>query len=345
MRPPPIRIQTGASFVQMYERGEWNGYHSPTPDQIVEDLVAADPPSPADFDSLWNFNAPDSTEAAFRAILPGVRSSGDRDYLAQLLTQIARAEGLQMKFDAAGRTLDEAEALITDGMEVARVRLLLERGRVLNSSKEREKAVPFFERAWDLACSARAEGYAVDAAHMLGIVSPGDSGITWNRKAIEAAEKSKDPKARKWLGSLYNNLGWSYHERKEYATAMDLFQKALSARNEAGKQGEILIARWCVARALRSLGRPEEALAIQRSLLEEHRTAGTRDGYIEEEIAECLLSLDRTEEAKPHFAAAFETLSKDPWLARDEAERLERLRRLGDVAGPAPAPAPAAPKR
>ena len=309
----------------------------------MEDFVAADPPNPDDLDSLWNFNAPDSTEASFRAILPAARSSGDRDYLAQLLTQIARAEGLQMKFDAAGRTLDEAEALIADGMEVARVRILLERGRVLNSSKEREKAVPFFERAWELARSAHAEGYAVDAAHMLGIVLPGDSGIEWNRRAIEAAEKSTNPKARKWLGSLYNNLGWSYHERKEYATALDLFQKALSARNEAGKQSEILIARWCVARALRSLGRPEEALAIQRSLFEEHRAAGTRDGYVEEEIAECLLSLDRAEEAKPHFAAAFETLSKDPWLARDEAERIERLRRLGCVAGPAPAPAPAAP--
>jgi tetratricopeptide (TPR) repeat protein len=307
----------------------------------LEDFVAADPPNPVDFDSLWNFNAPDSTEAAFRAIVPAARSGGDRDYLAQLLTQIARAEGLQMKFDAAGKTLDEAEALITDGMEVARVRLLLERGRVMNSSKQREKALPFFERAWDLARSVRAEGYAVDAAHMLGIVSPGDSGIAWNRKAIEAAEGSKDPKARKWLGSLYNNLGWSYHGREEYATALELFQKALAARNEAGRQGEVLIARWCVARALRSLGRSEEALAIQRSLLGDHRAAGTQDGYVEEELAECLLSLDRAEEAQPHFAAAFETLSRDPWLVRDETERLERLRRLGEVEGPAPAPAPA----
>jgi len=306
--------------------------------------VVADLPALPDFDSLWDFNAPDSTEAAFRAMLPGARSSGDREYLAQLLTQIARAEGLQMKFDSAEKTLEEAETLLTDDMRVARVRLLLERGRVLNSSKQREKAAPLFERAWELARSADADGYAVDAAHMLGIVSPGDSAIEWNRKAVETAERSKDPKARKWIGSLYNNLGWTYHERKEYATALEHFQKALAARNEQGKKAEILIARWCVARALRSLGRLEEALAVQRSLLEEHRAAGTRDGYVEEEIAECLLSLDRVEEAKPHFAAAFEMLSTDPWLARDEAERLERLRRLGGVTGPAPASAPAAPK-
>jgi tetratricopeptide (TPR) repeat protein len=329
------------------EAGRIESYHGPAairPYQESGGAVTADLPALPDFDSLWNFSAPDSTEAAFQSILPLAKSSGDRDYLAQLLTQIARTEGLQMKFEAATATLDEAETLITDDMKVARVRLLLERGRVLNSSKQREKAAPLFERAWNLARAAGADGFAVDAAHMLGIVSPGDSAIDWNRAAIAYAEQSNEPRARRWLGSLYNNLGWTYHERKEYATALELFQKALAARNAEGKKPEIQIARWCVARALRSLGRLEEALAIQRTLLEEHRAAGTQDGYVHEEIAECLLSLDRGDEAKPHFAAAFEVLAKDAWLARDEAERLERLRRLGGVARPAPAPAPAAPR-
>jgi len=307
---------------------------------LQEDSVAADRPALPDFDSLWNYSAPDSTEATFRALLPQAKSSGDHDYLAQLLTQIARAEGLQQKFDAATKTLDEAEALIADDMKVARVRLLLERGRVLNSSKRRERAGPLFERAWDLARATGADGYAVDAAHMLGIVSPGDSSIAWNRKALALAEQSSDPKARRWLGSLYNNMGWTHHERKDYAAALDHFEKALAARRLEGKPPEIRIARWCVARALRSLGRTEEALSAQIALLEEHRAAGTQDGFVEEEIAECLLSLGRRDEAKPHFAAAFEALAKDPWLTRDEPERLERLRRLGGV----PAPAPTTPK-
>jgi len=308
----------------------------------VEDSVAATRAALPDFDLLWNFDAPDSTEAAFRAILPAARSSGNKDYLAQLLTQIARTEGLQLKFDAATKTLAEAEALVTDDMKVARVRLLLERGRVLNSSKQREESKPLFESAWNLARAAGAGGYAVDAAHMLGIVSPGDSSVAWNRRAIDYAEQSNDPKARKWLGSLYNNLGWTYHEQKDYATALDLFQKALTARKAEGKPSDIRVARWCVARALRSLGKTEEALAIQRELLEEHRAAGTKDGFVREEIAECLLALNRGDEAKSHFAAAFDLLSKDPWLTRDEPERLERLRQLGGVA--AIAPAPAAPK-
>lgn len=297
---------------------------------LPEGSMPAAPELP-DFDALWNYDAPESTEAAFRAILPRARASGDRDYLAQLLTQIARAEGLQMKFDAAAATLDEAEALLTPDRKVARTRLLLERGRVLNSSKQPEKARPLFESAWDLAREAHADGYAVDAAHMMAIVEKGDASIGWNRKAVEYAERSSDPRARKWLGSLYNNLGWTHHDRKEYGTALELFGKALSEREKEGKAPAIRIARWSVARTLRSLQRADEALAMQRALLEEHRAAGTRDGYVDEEIAECLTALHREEEAKPHFAAAYAELSQDPWLKRDEPERLERLRRLGGV--------------
>ena len=69
-----------------------------------------------DFDSQWDHDHPDATETRFRAILLEARRAGDADYLAQLLTQIARAEGLQMKFDDASRTLDEAEGLLTEAM-------------------------------------------------------------------------------------------------------------------------------------------------------------------------------------------------------------------------------------
>jgi tetratricopeptide (TPR) repeat protein len=296
--------------------------------------MARDPEPLPEFDSLWNYDRPDSTEAAFRALLPAARASGDRDYLAQLLTQIARAEGLQMKFDDAAKTLDEAESLLTDEMNVARVRLLLERGRVLNSSKRREESVPLFRAAWDRAREARADGFAVDAAHMLGIVEPGDKSVEWNRTAIGYAEASQDPKARAWLGSLYNNLGWTYHDRGEYATALDLFRKALAAREAEGKKPQIRIAHWCIARTLRSLGRTDEALAIQERLLAELTAEGGVDGYVEEEIAECLLALGREGEARPHFAAAYRSLSQDEWLKRDEPDRLERLRRLGGVEAP-----------
>ncbi len=290
-----------------------------------------------DFDALWDYDHPESTEVVFREILPRARASGNKDYLAQLLTQVARAQGLQMKFDDANSTLDQAESLLGPESRVARVRVLLERGRVWNSSKQRDRAVPLFTAAWDLARAAGADGLpgadalAVDAAHMLGIAETGDLSVQWNETAIAYAEHSPDPKARRWLGSLYNNQGWSYHEKGDYTKALEIFQKALEARRAEGDSTKIRIAEWCVARTLRSLGRSEEALATQRRLLAQAQAAGQPDGYIFEEMGECLIALHKPAEARPYFAVAYEMLSKDPWLKRDEPERLERLRKFGGL--------------
>jgi tetratricopeptide (TPR) repeat protein len=287
-----------------------------------------------DFDKRWDYNHPDSTEAVFRSLLPGARASGDADHLAQLLTQIARAQGLQRKFDEAHATLDEVEAMLTGDLEVAKVRYLLERGRVFNSSKQADKARPLFLEAWDLARSTGADFYAVDAAHMMGIIETGDESLAWNRKAIAAAEASESERARNWLGSLYNNTGWTYHDQGDYEAALDLFEKALRLRKEKKQEAEIRIARWCVARTLRSLGRVDEALSMQQELAKELEAIGETDGYVQEELGECLLLVDRKDEATQHFARAYEILSKDSWLAAEEPERIARLKELGQVGSP-----------
>jgi len=82
---------------------------------------------------------------------------------------------------------------------------------------------------------------------------------------------------------------------------------------------------------LRSLGRVEEALTLQQELLREFEALGEQDGYVYEELAECLAALGRDDEARPYFARAYEALSRDPWLADSEPARLERLRTLGAV--------------
>jgi hypothetical protein len=92
---------------------------------------------------------------------------------------------------------------------------------------------------------------------------------------------------------------------------------------------ETRIAAWCVARTLRSLGRVEQALSRQMALKAEFEAIGESDGYVFEEIGECLLVLDRSEEARPFFAYAYEILSSDPWLVKREPERLARLKNLG----------------
>ncbi len=52
------------------------------------------------------------------------------------------------------------------------------------------------------------------------------------------------------------------------------------------------------------------------------------DGYIYEELGENYLIKGNNEESKKNFAAAYEMLSKDKWLAEYEKERLERMKKL-----------------
>lgn len=155
--------------------------------------------------------------------------------------------------------------------------------------------------------------------------------MTWNLRAVAIAEGSSDARARRWLGSLYNNIGWSLHERQEYAAALAAFEQALHFRKAAGQEQELAVARWCVARTLRSLGKVEEALAQQTLLCEEMEQRGAPDGYVYEELGECLYSLGRADDARPFFARAYAELSGDPWFVENEAARCERLRLLGEV--------------
>jgi len=284
------------------------------------------------FDSLWNYDDPSGTEMRFRELLPKARASSDHAYTAELLTQIARAQGLQQKFSEADATLDEVDAMLTPEMKTAKVRSRLERGRVLNSSRKSEASLPVFRDALQLAQESGLEYYAVDAAHMLGIAAKGKESLNWNEEAIRLAEAAKDLKTRRWLGPLYNNTGWTYFDMGQYSEALKLFERDIEFRKQGGKNVEIGIARWSAAKMYRHLGRVEESLKLQTELLSDpDRQNNDAEGYTREEIAECLLLLKRPDEAAPHFARAWELLHNDPWLSRDEPDRLARLKKLSGV--------------
>lgn len=280
-----------------------------------------------DFDALWDYSNPQQTETKFREIL--IQIPEDNPAYLELLTQIARAQGLEQKYDRAHQTLDQVERRLGNYPSRAKVRYFLERGRVFNSSGNPEEARSLFERALDMAKDLSEDFYAVDGLHMLAIVAPPASNLDLNLQAIQLAESSEQEKARNWLGSLYNNTGWAYHDLCDFDAALDMFQKAEAARRLKGSAPDIRIAVWAVARVLRSLRRVEEALSKQMALKAEYEEAGESDGFVFEEIGECYLALDRAKEAQPYFAKAYEILSQDGWLAEKEPGRLERLKELG----------------
>ena len=286
-----------------------------------------------DFDALWDYDQPVQTEAAFRALLPEAQASDNPSYHLELLTQIARTQGLQRDFAGALQTLDLVQANLSTEPGRARVRYLLERGRVFNSSGHPEDARPLFEAAWEEGQTCHEDFHAIDAAHMLAIVAPPGAKLEWNVKALALLGRTADARAQNWGGTLNNNIGWDYHVQGQYRLALESFQKALEWRQVEGDPRLILIAKWCIARAQRSLGQVKEALHLQQELQEEWKPLGESAGYVEEELGECLLALKRPEEARPYFAQAYAKLSQNIWLVAQEPARLERLKHLGEEPG------------
>jgi tetratricopeptide (TPR) repeat protein len=282
-----------------------------------------------DFDSLWDYSKPDETEKRFREALTEL--SKEDTIALELLTQIARAQGLQRKFDESHKTLDLVEKKLSTEPSRVKVRYLLERGRVFNSSGNAHQAHPFFEQAEEMATQLSEDFYAVDAIHMLAIIADPPQSLTLNLRAIQRAESSEEEKARNWLGSLYHNTGWSYHDMGNYESALEIFQKAEAWQRSKGRVNKTRIAKWTVARTLRSMNRVEEALSHQMELKNEFESAHETDGYVFEEIGECLLALNEPQDAQSYFAEAYKLLSQDIWLAEREPQRLERLRQLGKV--------------
>jgi tetratricopeptide (TPR) repeat protein len=292
-----------------------------------------------EFDKYWNFRKPADTARIFRSLLPLADIYPDPAILPQLLTQIARCEGLLRNFAQAFAILEQAALLIHELDPALRplpmVRLLLETGRLRNSNGESSRGADEFEEAWEISTEQGLDFYAVDAAHMLGIVMPREEALQWNVKAMLFAEQSQDIRAKGWLGALYNNLGWTYHEKSEFILALDCFRKSELWYAERNRAEEALIARWSAARMLRLLGRPDEALQELEYIANARAQAGlSDDGYFSEEKGECLLLMGDIDQATPCFAAAFAILSADPWMVQNESKRLERMKQLGKVAGP-----------
>jgi tetratricopeptide (TPR) repeat protein len=289
-------------------------------------LVAAAAAATIDIDSYWEYGDPAASEMRFRSLLP--QAQGDQRL--ELLTQIARTWSLRRDFARANAMLDEVEPQLDAAGPAPRVRYLLERGRTFNSAGEPLRARPLFEQAWELANAAALEGLAVDAAHMVAITWGGMAeAIEWNRRGLALARRSNDAKARSLVPAMLNNSAWDLHDMGRCDEALPLFRESLDAWRERGRPAQVRFAEYAVGRCLRLLGRADEALAIQRRLEAEYRAAGQTSGYVFEEIAELLAAAGSTEEARPYFRRAADELGKDPWLAKNQPQRLARLRERG----------------
>ena len=254
---------------------------------------------------LWDFTDLNASEARLRAEL---REDTTDPRRAEVLTQLARIEGLHSRFDGANALLAEADAL-AGASATAQARVLLERGRVLRLAGDLPASLPLFEEAFETALLAGQDFIAADATHMAALA--GDM-IAWTERGLELARRS--PAAASWIGTLLNNLGWWHAQRGEHSEALAAYGGSLEAHERQTTYPYLReAARVGVARALRALGRPEEAVPLLEHAVAWAQAAGHRDRGFHEELAAAYACVGRSEEAA-------------------EQKRLSRLAGLGPFA-------------
>jgi len=246
---------------------------------------------------VWDFNDLDLSERRFRDRLGEAKAASDR---AALFTQLARIEGLRGDFAAGERLLAEAEVL--GGAESW---VLIERGRLLRSSGDSAAALPLFEAAFEQARAAGDGFLAGDAAHMAALVGDAEA---WTARGIEL---TADDPGRYWLAPLLNNIGWSRYDRGDFERALDAFEEALLVRAADPQQPhEREVARYAVGKALRALGRLDEATAQLELAVAWATEAGIETPYFHEELAECYAATGRTEDARLQAERALKLFSE-----------------------------------
>jgi tetratricopeptide (TPR) repeat protein len=277
-----------------------------------------------DLRPLWDFGDLDATEARFTERLDAEQDDALR---AELLTQLARVDGLRGDFGAGEERLREAEALAGTSAR-AGVRIDLERGRLRNSSGDPEAALPLFVRATGSADEQGELFIAADAAHMAAIAAPTrDERLSWTKRGITLAESGDG--GRYWVGPLLNNLGWDQYEAGEHEAALESFEQALAHRlGDPDNPEAIAFARYGVARAQQALGRHAEAAEQLELAVAWTEDEGAPDGWYHEALAESDSVLGRGDEARRNAELALELLpDADPSFA-DDAARVGRLRAL-----------------
>jgi len=151
-------------------------------------------------DALWDFSDPGGSEERLRRAADDATGAA-RD---ELLTQAARALGLQGRFVEADEALDALDS----PDDAVRVRVALERGRIRNSAGEPEAALRHLHEAARAADAAGLLFLQVDALHMLAIVDSAQAHI-WTAAALRALASTDDARTLRWAVSLHNNAGWA----------------------------------------------------------------------------------------------------------------------------------------
>jgi len=182
----------------------------------------------------------------------------------EALAQVARCYSIAGKLDEGRPWLERAETLASKDEPLGWSRCLGVRGIYEREGGDNAKAKATFEEMHRYCIEKGLLRRAIDAIHHIAIVVPLDQQAEWALKGIAAAEQLKDESA---LAVLWNNLGATYEELKQYDKMLDAYLKAREFHHRTGTPHHKMVADWAVGHGCRLAGKPADAETWLRKTL------------------------------------------------------------------------------
>ncbi len=178
-------------------------------------------------------------------------------YDIAILTQIARAQGLQRRFADAQATLDQVR-MRPDSNDTGSARSAISSNKAESITHRgvMRKRCGWFQDAFTAANAQQQDFYGIDALHMLAIADVPERQCIGIYKQWHSLNNPPIPARRTGKDRCTTTLGGSYFEEGEYSQALTSFEPPYNGASSRAKSVRYLIARWCVARTLRALGQP-----------------------------------------------------------------------------------------
>jgi tetratricopeptide (TPR) repeat protein len=160
----------------------------------------------------------------YQTALESARSEFNRPVEVEALAQIARMLLILGKMDDGRKFLDEAAARANTEDSMGYSRFLGVKGRYEWKSDQLQQARFTFSEMFEYCTSHELWSRGIDAANMMAIVADDpEVQLEWSRRGIDLAEFNG---VESWLGPLWNNLGTTLFDQKNFEDALEAFVKA-----------------------------------------------------------------------------------------------------------------------
>jgi len=281
-------------------------------------------------DSLFNSREYAKSREIYLQIAEEAENSKENATLTEAWSMIARTYLILDKKEIGRKWIYQARAIANIGEPSGWSRYLGVRGRFEWQDNDLEKAARTFEEMYRFCSAQKLHERAIDATHMMAIVSDLEGQIIWAKKGIAEAEAGG---ITRWLGPLWNNLGATYEDLGKYKDAVDAYLKARDYHYEHGNETNKMIADWAVGHAYRLNGDIEQADKWMRPVLDWSLKLNNREfiGWANHELGEIELARENLSSALDYLSKAAEYLKEadmPSWDPDGFQKQLDKIKQI-----------------